>query len=279
MKKLRIIAKGTILVNKTKNKLGGEEQRRLLENLIQSNSRQSQMINQKNRQTIRNLLSGAPTTIRLRELDWKLNETKKRYVSLSLFRSNQEKYAKLLNAMKMRRSFVETLIKSQMASVVCVNDMLEEILAAEGAQNTSVLPQPAAIGSIQFASSVSPASPSKLTTAATNNPENQFVHILNQFLISALRKLEHDLNEVSGGGGGDDNDGDDLFALKNPISTSFNVNLETYIDLAQRIRAAAKFDASSSTGCDALQNAFGICFDSIKNAIKYVYEQANSVIY
>lgn len=205
------------------------------------------------KEIIRRLYNRTNETYRLRELEWKLNEAKLKFISLSLFASNQEKFGKLLNSVKSRRNFIECLLRSKIENVESANNLLDEIIFE---QNSSIMPSPQLSTHFMSAQTQSP----------SKSNENQFIHILNQFLISTLRKLDNDLNESA-------TDSVHEFKLKNPISTSFNINLDTYIDLAERIR-----DKYSSVCNSSLFEAyFNTCFALIKTTMRYIYEQDENV--
>lgn len=231
---------------------------------------------QNNKKHTRELLTDAYLSFRLRELNWKMSELKQRYISLSLFRSNQEKYLKLLNSLKTRRAFIQDVLKSKLTNVDTVGEMLEETMT-NAANQQQMASGGTGVNSPQMSSTVAAAANSNLiqSPSKSSNGENQFVHMLNQFLISTLRRLSNELNRLSASD-------EDEIALKSQISTSFNINLDTFIDLADKIRS--RF-ASSSTllfnanNSKSYELAFNSSFDSISKAICYIYDQVRIFSY
>lgn len=242
----------------------------MLENEIQNNGTQKQVINQKNKTFVRELFCDAYVAFRLRELDWKMSELKQHYISLSLFRSNQEKYVKLLNSLRTRRNFIQDVMKSKLGSIETISELLEEILTAnQNAANMAAgcLPPPQ-MSSTHSAAAVAAASGGGHQSPSKSSGENQFIHILNQYLISTLRRLNNDLNRSAC-----DND---EFELKSQISTSFNINLDTFIDLAERIRAKfSVFSSALSNNSKSFELTFNSSFDTISKAIRYIYDQVS----
>lgn len=222
----------------------------MMEQQIHANTKQSQVIVEKVAQISNRLLRGAFETFKLSELEWKTCQMKKRYIAMCLLRVVHEKFTKLLNAQKARRHSIHTILKAKVEHVQAINDLLDEILTEQTGSSSIPPPQ---LSSTHLGGLQATMSPSK-------SGENQFIHILNQFLIATLRRLDHDLNGLAESEG---------FHLKSHISTSFNVNLDIYVDLVKQIKS--KFSARLAS--KPFQAAFNAAFNTIWTTIRYIYEQ------
>lgn len=237
----------------------------MIQNEIGANACKCQSINEKAKRNIRKLLNSSFEASRLRQSEWKLVETRKRYESLCLFKINQDKLGKIANSQKYRRAFVEAVLKAKTRNAEAVNDLCEDLSIN---QSHTGLP-PHQLSSTHLISSALDLHRHPIGDAAQHSPsakssENQFVHILNQFLLKILRTFDNASDASSACQ-------DDL-KLKNPISTSFGTNLDTYIHLAQHIRA---YEASLS--CASLEPLFTKCYNIILNSFRSIYEKDTTV--
>lgn len=142
-----------------------------------------------------------------------------------------------------------------------LKEMFEELISHNVQMNQtfnsgssySLLPQPQ-LSSTQ----IFPLNPTTINQSPYKSSENpSILFILNQVLISALKKFESESNDYSN---------NNQLRLKNQISTLVNDNMETYIDLATRIR-----DSNSKVH----KSCFPIFFKTISQTIQYLYEKEN----
>ena len=200
----------------------------------------------------------------LKQLNWDMAELNRKLVGTNLFRSKQERLAKLLNAQKSRVEIISYFVNSKIKYMVDLDETFEELMA-HNLQMNQIFKSSLSTNSCLMAAQLSSTliAPFNTTNIQPQSPlkENQFTHILNQFLISTLSKFESESSDANS----------NEFQLKNQISTLFNDNLDTYIDLAVRIRARHAIEKKS-----IIQNSsFHRFFKAISKTIQYFYEKEN----
>ncbi|CAF0862286.1 unnamed protein product [Brachionus calyciflorus] len=223
-------------------------------------------------------------------------DLEKKELDLNLFYNKQDKLFKALNSQKSRIEFINYLQNSKLNNLENLKELFDELIddhnqngnktnAHNSMASTSILATPmismlqqnknmnlsnfnqfsnanmlSSTMCSQFISSPSKQLSSKYSHSLESHvdPNTGFIHILNQFLITALRKFDQS-DDLSG----------DMFKLTNPISINFNDNLDNYINLKNSINNLSK----SSSNLIVLEKQCKYFFNGILKAIEYLYER------